>query len=279
MIKGLVFGTGFIGTRIAEHKGYKTISRRYTNVLQLRDLENFLENKKLEVVINAIGATGRPNIDWCEDNKKETLESNVMAAQNLGLVCAKNNIYFVHLGSGCIYYGDNNGKGFSEDDELNFYGPQFYAKTKILAEKFLKEIPSLILRVRMPIDDRPHERNLINKLSKYSKVIDAQNSMTTVPHMLLAVDKLIERKKLGIYNLVNPGTISAYEIMVMYKELVNPKHEFEKFSISELDKKTKGKRSNCYLNSDKLISEGIKMPEIHQAVEECLEKYKDYIQR
>jgi 3,5-epimerase/4-reductase len=274
MIKnGLVFGNGWLGGKIANKFGYDLVGRE-VNPLNFDNLVSFLDKENPPLVINAIGKTGRPNIDWCEDNKEQTIESNVVAAINLCTECSKRNIYFVHISSGCIYRGDNDGEGFREDDAPNFYGPQFYAKTKILAEKVLKEFSSLILRIRMPIDNYSHERNLIDKLLKYDRVIDTQNSMTTIPRMLDILGELVKRRKIGIYNMVNPGTISAKEIMEMYKEIVDSKYNFEVLEIDKLDQITKGKRSNCVLNTDKLEKEGLSFPEIHMAVKECLLKYK-----
>jgi len=275
--KRIIFGAGYLGTRISNELGYASFDRIGINPLNLDALKLFLDDKKPDIVINAIGKTGRPNIDWCEENKEETMLSNISAAINLSAECAKRGIYFVHLGSGCIYYGNNDGKGFSEEDEPNFFGPQFYAKTKIMAEKSLKELPGLILRLRMPIDNFPHERNLIDKLLKYPKVIDAKNSMTTVPHMIKAIEQLVEKRAQGIYNLVNPGSISAEVIMNLYREVVDPSHKFKVFSIKELDYVTKGKRSNCILSTDKLKKEGIILPEIHKAVNSCLLSYKNYL--
>jgi len=274
-MKGIVFGKGFLGMRIADYLGYKVVGRE-VDVLNSDSLSNFLDKEKPDVVINAIGKTGRPNIDWCESHQPETFEANVKVAENLGKNCSKKGIYFVHLGSGCLYRGNNNGKGYSEEDEPNLHG-QYYAITKIDAEKRLKKFPCLQLRIRMPIDDRPHERNLIDKLAKYDKVLNTQNSMTTVPHMLGALETLIEGRKIGIYNMVSPGTISAAEIMQMYKDIIDPSHKFEAISVDELDKITIARRSNCMLNTDKLRAEGIELPEIHKAVEECLLSYKNYL--
>ncbi len=271
--KGIILGTGFLGTRISNELGYPSFGRVDINPLNLDNLCAFLDKENPDILINAIGKTGRPNIDWCEENKEVTIQSNVVAATNICTECSKRKIYFIHLGSGCIYKGDNNGQGYSEKDEPNFYGPQFYSKTKILAEKILAEFPGLILRIRMPIDDRPHERNLIDKLSKYSGVIDVKNSMTTVPHMIETIKKLVDKRAEGIYNLVNPGAISPKEIMEMYRKIINPLHKFEVISLKGLDSITKGKRSNCFLSSKKLEEENIYMPEIHDAVRFCLLKY------
>jgi|SRR3989344_848894 len=272
--KGVVFGKGFLGTRIAQELSYKQAGYD-TNPLELENLRDYLEMEKPLVVINGIGKTGRPNIDWCETHKTETVYSNVIAAVNLSMECAERGIYFVHLGSGCVYEGDNNGKGFSEDDEPNFRD-SFYSRTKIISEKLLREFPGLILRIRMPIDDRPNPRNLIDKLLSYKKIIDVQNSMTTVPDMIRGLEVLINRRRDGIYNMVNPGVASAKEIMEMYRGIVDSSHFFEIFTLDDLEKVTVARRSNCRLSSEKLRQEGIEFPEIHLAVQECLNKYKEY---
>jgi dTDP-4-dehydrorhamnose reductase len=273
--KGVVFGAGFLGTRIGNELGYKI--SRINPIAEREKLISFLDSERPSVVVNAIGKTGGPGaigIDWCASHQAESIESNVIVPAILAIECERRGIYFVHLGSGCVYDGDNDGKGWTEKDEPNFYGPQFYAITKINAERNLSSLPGLILRLRMPIDDRPHDRNLINKLRGYKKVINLPNSMTTVPHMIEGMKILIEQRAEGIYNFANPGRTSAAGIMDMYREIVDPNHEFEILSHKELDEITRDRRSNCYLNTEKLQLAGVNLPEIHDGVEECLESYK-----
>ncbi|PIR49627.1 hypothetical protein COU79_03850, partial [Candidatus Peregrinibacteria bacterium CG10_big_fil_rev_8_21_14_0_10_54_7] len=223
-----------------------------------------LDAQKPDVVINAAGKTGRPNIDWCEDHKEETVRANITGPLVLLDECAKRGIYWVHLGSGCVYQGDNGGKGFSEEDAPNFRG-SFYSRTKAACDEILKEFPALpdgtggvlILRLRMPFDGSLHERNLISKLSKYSRVLDTENSLTYLPDFFAAAKVLIERGKTGMYHVVNPGVMSLYRIMELYKEFVNPKHTFERLTLGELSQVTKAGRSNCVLTNAKLLSEGI----------------------
>lgn len=275
-MSGIVFGAGFMGKRIAEKFHYDLISRQDVDVLNLKELECFLKSENPDIVVNAIGKTSSPDvpsIDYCEDHKEETINSNVTAASNLSTICSEEGIYFVHLSSGCIYYGNNNGQGYREEDQPNFGKKQFYARSKIMAENILKEFPGLILRIRMPIDAKQHPRNLIDKLVKYPSVIDISNSMTTIPHALDAMKILIDNRIEGIYNFTNPGTINAYEIMGMYRRIVDPNHTFILMTIEELNNTTKALRSNCYLNTNKLASKGIHLLEIHEAVEECLIKY------
>jgi dTDP-4-dehydrorhamnose reductase len=274
MTKGIIFGAGYMGNRLAEELDYNLTK---LNPLNLNELRDFLDSEKPPVVINAIGKAGRPNIDWCETHKEETTLSNVSAAITLGVECSKRNIYFVHFGSGCLYAGDNNGKGYTEEDPPNCPGKQFYQKTKYLTEQMLREFPGLILRIRFPIDNRPHERNLIDKLLSYPSVIDVPNSMVIVPHMIKAIEKLINMRAGGIYHMVNPGMISPFEILKMYQNTVAPSFCPKEMTLAELDRSTIGKRTNCMLNTHKLNSAGIYLPEIHEGVKECLLKYKEYL--
>jgi glucose-1-phosphate thymidylyltransferase len=269
-MNGVVFGRGFLGTRIAKEFGYDLSSINITDVDKLRE---YFYREKPEIVINCAGKTGRPNIDWCETHKEETILSNATGPAILGALCAEEGIYFVHFGSGCVYYGDNNGKGYSEKDEPN-HAENVYTRTKIYSEKILSDLPCLQIRPRMPIDDKPNQRNFIDKIKNYSKLINEQNSMTCVPDLINALRILINKKATGIYNLTNPGTMSAAEVMTMYKEIVDPDHKFEVISAEELDKMVAAKRSNCMLNTSKLEAEGIKLPNIRDAVRSILINYK-----
>jgi 3,5-epimerase/4-reductase len=228
-----------------------------------------LEEHKPDIVINTAGKTGRPNIDWCEEHKEETVRSNITGPLVLLDECAKRDIYFVHLGSGCIYEGDNGGKGFTEEDPANYMG-SFYSRTKAYCDQILREFPMLILRLRMPFDGSVHERNLLSKISKYPRVLDTENSLTYMPDFFAAAMALIEKRKTGIYNIVNPGTMSPFRIMEMYKEIVNPTHEFEKLTMDQLSEVATTGRSNCMLNGEKLASEGIEMRSAEEAVREAL---------
>lgn len=228
-----------------------------------------LEEHKPDTVINAAGKTGRPNIDWCEDHKEETVRGNITGPLVLFDECRKRGIYLVHLGSGCVYQGDNGGKGFSEEDMPNFRG-SFYSRTKALCDAALQEFPVLILRLRMPFDGSLHERNLINKITKYPSVVDVENSLTYLPDFFVAAKKLIEGRKTGIYHIVNPGTMSPYRIIQYYKEIVDPSHECKRLTLDELPGVVKACRSNCVLSIEKLKSEGIEMQPVEQAVKEAL---------
>lgn len=90
-------------------------------------------------VLNAAGVTGRPNVDWCESHKVETIRTNVVGTLNLADVCKDNNLLMINFATGCIFEYDKehpqgSGIGFKEEDEPNFTG-SFYSKTKAMVRK------------------------------------------------------------------------------------------------------------------------------------------------
>jgi 3,5-epimerase/4-reductase len=155
----LVFGgqTGWIGGRLVEllkaqgKTFYLAESRSQNRESVIAEIEKY----KPTHVLNAAGVTGRPNVDWCEDNKAETIRTNVIGTLNLADICATRNIHHLLYATGCIFeYDDEHvigGKGFLETDTPNFHG-SFYSHTKAMVEDLLVNFPTTcVLRVRMPI--------------------------------------------------------------------------------------------------------------------------------
>jgi len=269
----LLFGsTGFLG-------GY--ITERFPDVVAMKGdisdrafVQKTLDESQPTIVINAAGKTGRPNVDWCEDHKEETVRANVIGPMMLAEECLKRNIYFVHIGSGCIYSGISPEGGFTEEMMPNFSG-SFYSLTKFTSDLLLQRFPVLNLRLRMPFDGTKNLRNLIVKLQKYAKVLDEPNSLTYIPDFIDALELLIKKRAIGTYNIVNPGAISPYQIMQEYSKIVDPKHTCERLTVDALDTVTKAPRSNCILSGEKLEKEGIHMRPSSEVVEEALCSLRD----
>ena len=127
----------------------------------------------------------------------------------------------------------------------------------------------------MPVDSMPYERNLITKLAAYPKIIDVENSITIVDNLLFATRELIDKKEIGIFNIVNPGPIRHRDIMSLYKDIVNPDHKYELISLEELEKQglVKTGRSNCILDTRKLERAGVHLRPAEEAVTQCLKEY------
>lgn len=275
-MKTLIFGQGYIAHKFLDSLG----AEAEISTVRIEDFSAVkaeLEAKRPDVVINCAGKTGRPNVDWCEDHKMETAYSNVIAPMILARACEELGLYMVHVGSGCVYEGYNDDKGWSEEDAPNFAG-SYYSRTKAWSEAMLKDFPILQLRLRMPFDSVPSERNFITKITKYAKVISVPNSISVLDDFLMAAKALIAKKATGIYNVTNPGVINHQDILDMYIELVDPNYRYELFSLEEMNKITKAKRSNCGLSVEKLEREGIHLRPVAEAVRASLVEYRKHLE-
>jgi 3,5-epimerase/4-reductase len=101
-------------------------------------VEAEIDKVKPTHILNAAGCTGRPNVDWCEDNKEATVRSNVIGTLNLTDVAFQKGVHITVFATGCIYQYDDKhpwgGPGYKEEDKANFAG-SFYSETKAHVEE------------------------------------------------------------------------------------------------------------------------------------------------
>lgn len=279
-MKIISIGAGFV----SEHLPYEKISKR---IYSLYDVHSMLEECKPDVIINCIGKTGRPNVDWCESHKEETAFANTALPIMLADACKSFGVHLIQIGSGCIYFGPSpNAKrvfdvedeeymdwepGWKEDDFAN--PKSFYSKSKYACDLMLGGMSHVTtLRIRMPISTRNTERNLINKLRGYKQVIDIPNSVTFMDDLTRCIDWVVKERNGGVFHVTNPQPLTAARIMKEYQKYV-PDHKFEIITEAQLDKLTTAKRSNCILNTEKLNKAGFKMTDTEEALTRCMAEY------
>ncbi len=273
-MKILIIGNGYIGNRCKNAWEDAVLSDAHIHSKE--DALQEIKKHQPDAVINCAGMTGRPNVDWCDTHQMETIRGNTLLPILLADACQEKGVYLLHMGSGCIFYGDSlhPDHAWREDD---FGNPlPTYSRSKYAADLVLSTLPNVgIARIRMPIDHVPGERNLIDKLAKYPKVIDVENSVTVIDDMLAAFHQLLEKRAAGVFHVTNPGVMKHRELLSLYQELVDPAHTNEWISNDDLVKQwlaAKG-RSNNFLNTDKLKALGIEMREVHDALRDTMEKY------
>lgn len=288
MTKVLIYGgkTGWIGGMLAD-----LMKEKYADVevvlgesrLENRaDVDKELDSVKPSHVLNAAGITGRPNIDWCEDHKPETVRTNVIGTLNCADLCHMKNIHCTMYATGCIFkYDDDHklgsGVGFTEESAGNF-NDSWYSETKGYMEPMLKIYPNVLtLRVRMPISDDLFHRNFVTKIVKYEKVVNIPNSMTVLTEMLPTSVGMAKKGLTGVYNFTNPGVISHNEVLDLYTKYIDPTYTYKNFSLEEQAKVIKAGRSNNELDSTKFmrdLPEGCTVNDIKTAVELCFQRMK-----
>lgn len=280
-MKVLTLGKGFV----SEHLPYICYADKLliNNLYSSKDdssksFENFINEYKPDAIVNCIGRTGRPNIDWCESNQEDTYLTNVTLPSILASICAKHDIHFIQIGSGCIFSGRSpnytyvcEDTGWKESNEAN--PKSYYSKTKYACDLIIGSLKNVTtLRIRMPISTKNNPRNFINKVKGYDKIIDIPNSVTFMDDFVRCVDWAIKEQKTGIFHVTNPDPISAVQTMIEYQKYI-PDHKFSTINEEELDKITIARRSNCILNTDKLSAAGFNMTPSEDALKECMLNY------
>lgn len=270
--KILILGKGFIGQRLGEVWGCPPSARK---IRTFEDAWEEVEKYNPEVIINCIGYTGKRNVDDCELDKDKTLLSNTFVPLILGEVALRKKIKLVHISSGCIYQFDYSQEEPIKEEKIPDFFHLFYSRSKIYAERALevlsKEFDILIIRIRIPLDNRPHPKNLLSKLITYRKVIDIPNSVTYIPDFIKALQHLLKINARGVYNVVNKGEMRYPFLLDVYKRYV-PDFNYEVIDYKDLNLV----RTNLVLSTEKLEKTGFKVREIQEVVEECVKGFLGY---
>jgi len=264
----LIFGRGFFAERLKQAFGC-SLSRK--KIYSFRHAQEQIRKFKPKIIINCIGHTGR-NVDDCELDKDKTLMANTFVPIILAEAALRNRIRLVHISSGCIYkFNYKNDKPLTEEKVPDFLD-LFYSRSKIYSDRALEvlsnEFNILIVRPRVPLDNRPHPRNILTKLLKFKKVIDLPNSVTYIPDFIMALKHLLNINAKGIYNIVNKGGLRYPRLMETYKKY-DPDFKYEVIDFKELNIA----RTNLILSTKKLEKTGFKIRGINEVLNECVKTY------
>ena len=284
------------------------LTRRAIDYTSFEILFDYIRKMRPEFVINAAGYAPNPNVDACESAREEVLCANALLPQTIARACLMTNTPWGHVSSGSIYLGAKVAEwgrmrserdltrpemrrlfagqpekfyGFTEWDEPNFsfrHAPcNFYSGTKALAEEAIRGVgQNYIWRPRMLFNECDEPRNLLTKLQHYERVYDNVNSITHLDDFVRACLELWERQApFGIYNVVNPGVVTTRRIVEMIQQILNPARRFEFWENDEEFYRCQAKapRSSCILDTSKLLSRGVKMRPVEEALENTLGRW------
>jgi dTDP-4-dehydrorhamnose reductase len=310
----LLGASGYIGEAFAKElrrRGtvFLPLARKELDYSRFDSLLEFLRAKKPGFLINAAGYTGKPNVDACELDKAGTLVGNTLLPQTIVHACAAAGIPWGHVSSGCIYSGakisdhgqiraekdmtqpglyalveQSPGKilGFTENDPPNFSFRDppcsFYSGTKALGEEAMAGVgQSYIWRLRIPFDEFDNKRNYLSKVQRYAKVYDNVNSISHRTDFVKACLDLWElRAPFGIYNVTNPGFVTTRHVVEQIEKILKPARKFE-FWANDAEfyqVAAKTPRSNCVMDVSKLLSAGVKIRGVEEAIKDSLKNWK-----
>jgi dTDP-4-dehydrorhamnose reductase len=285
------------------------LSRSAVNYSNFEILLSYLQQTRPDFLINAAGYAGKPNVDACESARADTLQGNTLLPLTIANACAAARVQWGHVSSGCIYSGahvvKNGGisierdlmrpevreiwesnpsslRGFTEADEPNFsfrHPPcSFYSGTKALGEESIAGVGQFyIWRLRIPFDEHDSARNYLSKMQRYQRLYDNVNSLSHRGDFARVCLTLWDRRApLGTYNVTNPGWVTTRGVVELIRRLRPRNRQFEFFASDEdfYSKGAKAPRSNCVMDVSKLLSTGVELRPVEEALEASLNSWK-----
>lgn len=276
---------GYVGKKFVsflkdEEVNVSSFSRKDFNFLDKDILNKIIKSNKPDFIINCAGYTGKPNVDACETNKESCWLGNVTLPKTISEIANNYKIKYIQVSSGCIYSGDNSGKGFTEKDMPNFcfdkQPSSYYSGTKAVAEDILKNDKyAYLCRLRIPFNHEQDDKNYITKMLKYNKLLNAKNSLSNIDDFIRGCFYLIDKGcNTGIYNITNTGHVTTKEVVnILNKYITDKKFTFFKDEKEFYSTAAITPRSNCILNNQKILQTGFKMLNVKDSIIKAVKNY------
>jgi len=227
MMRVLVLGaTGMAGHVISiylQEQGHKVtaLTRKsfpyceniIADVANLPALSEVIINGKFDAVINCVGILNH----YAEENKHQAVFLNSYLPHYLSYVTRNSKTRVIHMSTDCVFSGKIG--NYSEDSFRD--GETFYDRSKALGE--IENDKDLTFRNSIIGPDINEEGiGLFNWFMKQDKEINGftkaiWTGVTTIT-LAKAMEKALDEKLTGLYNLVNNQTISKFELLNLFNK-------------------------------------------------------------
>lgn len=217
-MKIAILGNGYLAQafRKSTKHQYSIVDRwRCYSISSVDFLENIKELAEADVIVNCIGIS---DTRYCES--QENFEKIKLINGELPGLLSKHDLMinkrFVHISTGCLY--DQSHRPCTEDDKLVAHCN--YVVSKWIGEMGCDKQKDIIIRPRLLFSDymppNGSRNNLLLKLNRFDKFVDAFNTITYTHDIVNAIESLLENNCSGIYNVGCSEPITIYDIATKY---------------------------------------------------------------
>jgi dTDP-4-dehydrorhamnose reductase len=220
--------SGLVGSRIVElnpqHQFTDLSLDTGFNILKPETLEDIFKNNPASVVLHLAAFTDT-NAAWNQKGDTSGLcyQLNVVGTQNIANLCQKYSKHLIHISTDFVFDGTKTGL-YTEEDTPNPL--DWYGQTKYEAEKIAHTIPSTIVRIALP-----YRSNFAAKTDVVRKILTKfQNNETVtmftdqiitptfIDDIAIGIEKIIDKKPIGIYHLVGSSSHSPFDMATKIAE-------------------------------------------------------------
>jgi len=197
--------------RAEEPRKYSYIPLDLTNKEKVKSV---VKDYKPDIIINAAAYT---NVDGCETERELSWRVNVDAVKNLIIASRYSSSRIIHISTDYIFDGVKG--GYDEDATPNPLS--FYGKSKLASENalFASGVSCAVIRTMIIYGSGKNVKKnfalwLVDKLGNNESVsiVDDQFGMPTmVDDLGLALIRIVDRERTGVYNVCGSEYLSRYE--------------------------------------------------------------------
>jgi dTDP-4-dehydrorhamnose reductase len=232
-----VLGCSIENEAIVQNYEYKQC-----DLTKREEIKELVFNFYPDVIVNAAAYT---NVDKSEAEREIAWKLNVKGVEYLAEACRVMDTHLIHFSSDYVF--DGTGGPYSEQAAPNPLG--YYGRTKLASENALKISGSnhTILRTNVlygPCQGRlDFVRWLVEQLknNKEVKIVTDQiNNPTFVDDLVQAVSKVMEFKKVGVFNIGGREFLSRFDFSIWIAEFFSLNKKLIKpITTSELNQPAK----------------------------------------
>jgi len=243
----VIGGGGQLGTKIVEQardrfEVYATYLTRKplleeSRIFQIdktnrEDMRALFRKLKPQVVVDTAALH---NVDYCETHRDEAWKANVEGTRNVAEACKNHGTKMVFISTDYVFDGIKG--NYLEDDEanpVNYYGLTKLEAEKIIAQTFSNYViarPSIIYSYVSSTQSESSSGKPLNftmwltqKLGNKESVkivADQYSSPTLADNLAVALLRLAESERAGIYHTAGETRLSRYEFAVKIARKLN----------------------------------------------------------
>lgn len=246
---GILGGGGNLGKRLVE-AGYESVHCELSNLDSMTALNGF------DFIINC---AGKYDLQWCQDNWVDACNINVFGIQKILDVYQGK---FIHISCDSFYNGKH---GFYSEEDKRSYMPHLNA---LASNKYFQEIAVtqnrennyLIVRTSELYDNGTENIKILSKRIYDNRPISGSTSIlftpTYIPHLVIALQKLVERNIDGVINVAGRDYCTEE---VFNKEFCQA-NNYNSFHAAGISHRPRNERYSRRLGLDTTKAENIGIP-------------------
>lgn len=231
--------TGGDGTLASYISWGKKFGRGELDVADLSNVRGVLEKEKPDIVLHLAALT---DIKKCEEHPELTREINELGTGNIAKVAKEIGAKVIYVSTNAVFDGEKR-EAYGVDDipkPINVYGKTKYAGELAVLDK---DPRNLVVRTSWIFGggkekDKKFVSKIIQKLRNgeaFSAVNDIKGTPTYAKDLAEALHNMALNNVSGIVHVVNSGSASRYDMVLVMKEALNSKSQISGAPLSSFD--------------------------------------------